>query len=396
MFVKPYILPLKNRTKLLSLVCLLALCFVFTARGQEPLRVKYNFIIDDGDKEGSKITIERDGQKWRIRDGNDGKNYIDLDYQHEYLLTFSKPGYVTKKIFISTKVPKNLLQDGFNPYPFDLYLYKQVEGVNIVIFNQPVARIIFKADIDDFDYDTDYTKSVLSRVQEADNTLKQKNKENNANKKPNENSANTNPPNQSGKPPAEGTKNSKNEEGGPSSETIGKYKSEEGTVTPEQANKNKNQAGKKTPGATEGEKKGNLKGATGGDNRGNVSGATGGDSRGNLKGATDGENKNNITAKTEGENRDKKNGNIVVDNENKNRMLPVKTLADNDGGSANSKIPDNRAEKQYVEGNKRITEITISRKGKTYIYKKVIFIWGVFYFRDNTSITEATFIQEAL
>lgn len=312
-FTKP--ISLKNRTKLIVLVCSGLLIPDFSIAQVKSLSVKYNFIINGGNRDGSRVTIERDGQKWRARDGDDGKNNIELEYQHDYVFSFSKQGYVTKKIFISTKVPKSVLKDGFDPYSFDITIFKQMEGVNIVVFNQPVAKVVYKEDIDDFGFDTDYTKSVLSGIQDAEKELKQKAKEEKANPKPV--NVNTTPANQS-------------------TETTNKSSSE-GDATPsssaETTKKNSNE----------------------------------GDSK--LKGETENGDRGKAPAKTEAENREMAPGVI---------------------------LPDKRDEKQYVDGNKRITEITITRKGKTFVYKKVAYIWGVFYFRDNISITESSFIQEAL
>src|ERR1022692_4705693 len=85
----------------------------------DPLRVKYNFIVDDGDKLGSKVDIERDGTLWKQRDGTDAKNSIDMEFQHEYVLTFSKSGFITKKIAVSTVVPKKKLDEAFDPLLFN-------------------------------------------------------------------------------------------------------------------------------------------------------------------------------------------------------------------------------------------------------------------------------------
>jgi hypothetical protein len=320
MQVHSYIPFIKNHTKLFLAVCFGVFSY-FQSIAQQlvPLRVKYNFIVDGGSRDGSRVSIERDGQKWRSRDGDDGKNYIDLEYQHDYVFSFSKQGYVTKKIFFSTKVPKSMLKDGFDPYAFDITIFKQMEGVDLMVFNQPVARVIFNEDLDDFGYDTDYTKTVLAGIQEAEKELKKKIKEEKAN------------PKAAAKSEETAKKNSN--EGGGATETAKKSSSEADGGTTETTKKSSSEASM------------------------NPSGAIENDSR----------NRNKASA------------------ENEKRDPPTV-----------SKVPDKRDEKQYVEGSKRITEITITRKGKIYVYKKVVYIWGVFYFRDNISITESSFVQEAL
>lgn len=315
-----YIPFLKNHTKLILLVCIGSFLSPNSWGQSNGLRVKYNLFVDDGKSDGSKVTIERDGQKWKVRDGADGKNNIDLDYQHDYIFSFSKNGYVTKKVFISTKVPKSSIKDGFDPYVFDITIYKQFEGVNVVMFNQPVARIVFKEDIDNFEYDTDYTKSVLANMQTVEEELKKKKKEEKKN------------PSTAKKEPI----SKKNNEGDGSEEKH----------DAENMDKNNSETAGKQKVATEN------------------------DSRTKINAQTESDDKRYMLGKTEGSDRN-----------------PNKTK---------NNFPEKREEKQFVEGNKRITEITITKQGKTFVYRKVVYIWGVFYFRNNISITESTYIQEAL
>ncbi len=107
---------------------------------------------------------------------------IDLEYGGDYVLSFSKPGYITKKININTVVDdEERISQGFESYPFTVILIKQYDDVNIVVFNQPVAKINYSKKFDDFDYDTDYTKSIQSAIKKAEDELKEKEKELKAN-----------------------------------------------------------------------------------------------------------------------------------------------------------------------------------------------------------------------
>src|SRR5580658_68480 len=121
MFFNPWIADSFLKCKGFVLLSLMLFCFCLSFSQVEPLRIKYNFIIDDApDRLGAKVVIEKDGKRWRQKEGSDLKGFVDLDYQHEYVLSFSKPGFITKKIAVSTKVPKQLVQDGFEPIPFDI------------------------------------------------------------------------------------------------------------------------------------------------------------------------------------------------------------------------------------------------------------------------------------
>ena len=94
-----------------------------------------------------------------------------LLFNQRYILTFSKPGYVTKKIEFDTHVPQDRLEQGFVPYAIGVRLFPQQDEVNLVVFNQPVGKIEFSDDIDDFDFDVDYTKSIQSQLRKAEEQL---------------------------------------------------------------------------------------------------------------------------------------------------------------------------------------------------------------------------------
>ncbi len=238
--------------------------FAQAAAAQPALHVICNLLVDEGTRDNSKIVIERDGKPWKVRNGDDAKAYLELDAQHEYMLSFMKKNYVTKKVYISTKIPEDLKKTGFKPFVFDVTILKQKEGVDIMVFDQPVARILYDDQTEDFAYDTDYTSSVLKQIQSVEKKLKSKAKE----------------PKPQVQAPA---------------------------PTPD------------TP--------------------------------------------------------------------------PVKTQNPQENAG---KSPIQRDEKKYTEGNKQITEVTVTKEGKTQVYKKIVYVWGVYYFCDGVSITEGTYVQNAV
>src|SRR5437016_3455259 len=67
----------------------------------EPLRAKYKIVVKNGDMDGVMVVIERDGKKWKQHTGADDKGFIDMEYGHEFVISYSKPGYITKKIAVS-------------------------------------------------------------------------------------------------------------------------------------------------------------------------------------------------------------------------------------------------------------------------------------------------------
>jgi len=154
----------------------LAFIFFFLAPQQasgQSFSVPIKFRIEDGGFEGSQILVQRNGTTSQTIEGKD-KLTLELAYNATYVISFVKPGYITKKISIDTHAPANRVEQGFEPYAYGVNLFRQYEGVNTVIFNQPVAKIFYSKKIDDFDYDVDYTKSVQSAMKEAEEEIKKK------------------------------------------------------------------------------------------------------------------------------------------------------------------------------------------------------------------------------
>ncbi|MBK6410082.1 MAG: hypothetical protein IPF78_10330 [Flavobacteriales bacterium] len=57
-----------------------------------------------------------------------------------YVLSFEKPGFVTKKLSFNTNAPASASPIGFTPFDFVVSLFKQYDGMNTVVFNQPVGN----------------------------------------------------------------------------------------------------------------------------------------------------------------------------------------------------------------------------------------------------------------
>ncbi len=67
-----------------------------------------------------------------------------LDYQKEYVLEFSKEGFVTKQIIISAMVPeKVVIQGGTGFYDLNVEMVEMIKGLNTELFENPVARYVF-------------------------------------------------------------------------------------------------------------------------------------------------------------------------------------------------------------------------------------------------------------
>ena len=143
------------------------------ARVKAPVKLK----IEDGDFDGVSVVLKNNTTGESNSLPGSAKFDVDLKINSDYIISFSKPGYITKRIAFNTVSPTTRTNQGFYPFNFEVNLFKQYDGVNIVVFNQPVGKISFNRLIDDFDYDTDYTKQIQSALKLAEDEIKKKQQE---------------------------------------------------------------------------------------------------------------------------------------------------------------------------------------------------------------------------
>lgn len=142
-------------------------------KGVAYLAVPVDFDIVNGNFDASMVYVRRDNKTVITVKGKRNLE-LRLDFNAEYVVDFTKPGYITKTIEINTRVPEKRRKNGFEPYKIGVRLFKQYEGINYVVFNQPVALIAFLPEVDDFGYSTDYTKTILSELQRTTELLELK------------------------------------------------------------------------------------------------------------------------------------------------------------------------------------------------------------------------------
>lgn len=150
---------------LLFLFTLLMMPALVSAQGR--FTVNGRMKIEGSDLAGARVVVMKNGAKERTITKDLNKFSLDLDLNANYVLSFEKDGFVAKKISFNTKAPAEAIANGFTPFDFAVSLFKQYDDINIVVFNQPVGMIRFDNKAGDFDYDTDYTKSIQSQLQQV-------------------------------------------------------------------------------------------------------------------------------------------------------------------------------------------------------------------------------------
>lgn len=116
--------------------------------------------------EGATITIKRNGTVWKtVASLASGKFEASLLPGAVYVIEFSKPGHVTKRIEMSTKnVPPDDAKYGFD-FPMEMVLFEKMDGLDVSILNQPIAKVAFNPETGYMDYDPAYTKSIKKELE---------------------------------------------------------------------------------------------------------------------------------------------------------------------------------------------------------------------------------------
>jgi hypothetical protein len=165
-------------TKRLILFFFSSLFFLkaIAATPPQSLLVPVIFTVENGNYDLSYVVVKKNGVALFTKTGEKNMK-LKLEYGNEYLLSFGKEGYITKQILFNTSLPEGIDTTALEPYKIGVRIFKQYEGVNIVIYNQPVGFIHFIPQDEGFGYDTDYTKSILSELEATENILIQKSKD---------------------------------------------------------------------------------------------------------------------------------------------------------------------------------------------------------------------------
>ncbi|PKQ60311.1 hypothetical protein BZG02_19855 [Labilibaculum filiforme] len=147
------------------------MCSPDIASAQNKYSVFGKVKIENGSIDNTRITILKNAEKMESKIVDDsGKFEYTLDFGNEYIFEFSKEGFVTKKVSVSTFVPLEILSrdNQFPPFKFMVSLFPAYEGLDLSVFDQPMGMIMYDKELDDFDYDRDYDSQIRDAIKKAE------------------------------------------------------------------------------------------------------------------------------------------------------------------------------------------------------------------------------------
>lgn len=139
------------------------------------LTINGNIVIDESGTEGARIVITKNNEPLERKEiGKRGRFDLKLALGADYKLSFEKDGYVSKIVSINTEVPDEIVQTNpdFPPVKLIINLLPMVEGVDISIFEQPVAILAYDYELDDFNFDKEYSARIKDKIAQTEQEIR--------------------------------------------------------------------------------------------------------------------------------------------------------------------------------------------------------------------------------
>jgi hypothetical protein len=140
-------------------------------------------VNEDGNElRNAKVTLLKNNvQLTEIITDKNGSFSFTLEPDNQYMLVFSKTGYVSKKIYVNTEsIPSNIsaARSGIA-----VELFRQIDGVDFSILDEPIGKFYYIPNKKNIDYDKDYTNSIIYKLEALQNAVNKRKSEINENKK---------------------------------------------------------------------------------------------------------------------------------------------------------------------------------------------------------------------
>src|SRR5688572_4286079 len=108
---------------------ILGLLLLQDVLAQNAFTINGRLKIDGGSMDGARLVVYKNGKKDRTIANGLNKFSLDLEIGQNYILSFEKDGFVSKKLSFNTKVPAEVTAKPFTPFDFAVSLFKQYDDL---------------------------------------------------------------------------------------------------------------------------------------------------------------------------------------------------------------------------------------------------------------------------
>lgn len=125
--------------KIMILMVGLLITQVLFAKNVESIKIKGRFIVIEGDYDNTNIKLRNQyGGVRSIGIGSNGKFSFEAELDQNYVVQFSKDGYIQKEVKIDTHAEG---EEIIELLEFNVKLFPQVSTFDDVVYDQPVGEI---------------------------------------------------------------------------------------------------------------------------------------------------------------------------------------------------------------------------------------------------------------
>ncbi len=137
------------------------------AQRSNGLTIEGAVTVEQGSVDGAVIQMYRNGQ--RMGDygiGTNGRYKVELNYNNDFVLIFSRKDNFPQKIEVDTHVPREVLQSDplFPPFPVDIKLFTEIPQIDKTFSENTVQKIYYSKNVDNFISDLFYNEAQIKKL----------------------------------------------------------------------------------------------------------------------------------------------------------------------------------------------------------------------------------------
>ncbi len=167
-----------NQLTYLILFCLIGIGFAFVSKSQQG----DSYVTTTGTVFYNKkaypdyrvnVIVKQDGKFFKqITCDDKGRFETQLNFNHEYLFLFDMEYHVTTKVLVNTSIPAEKLAQGAGGlFKLETEIFERVDGMNYSLLNQPLMKIRYYPEKDEYSYDKKYDEKVVVSLEGFRNQL---------------------------------------------------------------------------------------------------------------------------------------------------------------------------------------------------------------------------------
>ena len=140
--------------------------------------LRLNGEMKDGisDMKGAFVLVYSGGEKLKRANANSsGKYELHLDFGRDYTLEYRKQFYVTKRLEVKlAEVSSQMVHIGCKVNEVEISMIRKEKGLDYMVYEDAIARIIFNEDSGCFSWDEEFTAKAQSRIERSNKKSKKK------------------------------------------------------------------------------------------------------------------------------------------------------------------------------------------------------------------------------